>query len=552
MINRITLAQINPIIGDIPHNVDLIRHACQKAATDRADLIVFPELCITGYPPRDLLERSDFMAQVNQAVSVIESKISLLYPTMGIIVGAPSLNPNEGGKRLYNSAYVIANGKTIGIQHKGLLPSYDVFDELRYFEPAIQWKPIPFKGEQIGILICEDAWSNKKYWHSSVHYTNDPLQELAKEGATLLISIAASPFELGKINIRHDIFQSHAANHPMTYVYVNQVGANDELIFDGASFAINESGKVLGTLPTFLESIQTIDRHQSLHSDFDSIDESASLRQALVLGIRDYFRKTGFETAVIGLSGGIDSAVVACLAVEALGQDNVIGVAMPSRHSSDHSISDAQTLAANLGIRLELIPINPIVTQFETSLEHIFSDTTPNIAEENIQARVRGNLLMAIANKFGYLLLSTGNKSEMAVGYCTLYGDMCGALSVLADVTKTQVYKLASELNSQHPYIPESTLTKPPSAELRPNQTDQDTLPEYHILDDILTQYIEKKRSVSQIVATGYPDATVKWVIQKIIQNEYKRRQAAPGLKVSSTAFGIGRRQMIAAVDPEI
>ncbi len=552
MINRITLAQINPIIGDIPNNVDLIRQACKQAANDRSDLVVFPELCITGYPPRDLLERTDFITQVTQAIAVIESKISTLYPTMGIIIGAPSLNPNAGGKRLYNSAFIISNGKTIGIQHKGLLPSYDVFDELRYFEPATAWKPIDFKGEKIGILICEDAWSNKKYWHSSVHYTDNPLQELAKEGTTLLISIAASPFETGKINIRHEIFQSHVAQVPITYIYVNQVGANDELIFDGGSFALNESGKVLGALPTFTESVQTIDRHLTLPTDFESINEIESLHQALVLGIRDYFRKTGFDTAILGLSGGIDSAVVACLAAEALGPDNVVGVALPSRYSSEHSVIDAKELAVALGIQIDVIDIDPIVVQFESSLNPFFEGTKPNIAEENIQARVRGNLLMALANKFGYLLLSTGNKSELAVGYCTLYGDMCGALSVLADVTKTLVYKLADDINAHRPLIPVSTLTKPPSAELRPNQTDQDTLPEYHILDDILIQYIEKRRSVSQIVASGHPNSTVKWVIQKIIHNEYKRRQAAPGLKVTPIAFGIGRRQMIAAVDPEI
>ena len=472
----------------------------------------------------------------------------MAYPHTGILFGAPVPTGKKTGRKLYNSALLIYRGEILLSQHKSLLPNYDVFDEARYFDPAERVDMVNFKGMRLGITICEDAWNEPDLWKGAVTYDADPVAELARQGIDLLINISASPYFLNKEVVRYRLMSKHAREYGIPVIYLNQVGANDELIFDGQSMLVDRHGEIVTLLPAFAEDVQKVDTEQSgAGHSYPICDEMHQLYQALVLGIRDYFRKCGFAQAIIGLSGGIDSALTACLAREALGKENVLGVAMPSMYSSGGSVDDARELARNLDIDFKLIPIADIFSVYGETLQNHFAGHEPDITEENIQARIRGNILMALANKFNAMVLSTGNKSEIAVGYCTLYGDMCGGLSVLADVPKTVVYQLSAYINRQQEIIPWATIAKAPSAELKPGQVDQDTLPPYAVLDAILDYYIEENFSAAQIIAQGFEPETVRWVLQTVNRNEYKRRQGAPGLKVSSRAFGAGRRMPIAA-----
>lgn len=543
---KITLAQLNPIIGDYAGNLAKIEQALAAHASTAADLVVFPELCLTGYPPRDLLERGWFIQQADEAVAGLLA-ISRRYPQTALLAGAPRPTGRANGKGLYNAALLIQDGRLVFQQNKSLLPTYDVFDEARYFDPAPSIATVVLGGEVLGITICEDAWTDPELW-LRMPYDRDPVAELAAAGATVLLNISASPFWAGKEQNRFRLVSGHAARHRLPFIFVNQVGANDELIFDGRSLAVDRAGRPMAVLPAFAEHIQTIDTTtDDVTTSYTPQPLIESVYEALLLGIRDYARKTGFRQVVLGLSGGIDSAVVCALAVAALGRANVLGVTMPSRFSSAGSVADSRQLAANLGIRCLTIPIAEVHEAYLRVLTPFFEGRPPDIAEENIQARIRGNYLMALSNKFGYLVLTTGNKSELAVGYCTLYGDMSGGLGVIADVPKTMVYELARYINRQGEIIPAACLTKAPSAELRPNQTDQDTLPPYEILDSILKLYIDEGRSRAEIVAAGFDPQTVAWVLRTVDRNEYKRWQAAPGLKVTSKAFGMGRRMPLAA-----
>jgi NAD+ synthase (glutamine-hydrolysing) len=549
---KVTLAQLNPTIGDYAGNLAKIEQtlAAHGAQTSEApELVVFPELFLTGYPPRDLLERAWFIQQAGEAVEKLLA-ISRSWPHRAILVGVPLPTGRPNGKGLYNAALLIQDGRVRFQQNKSLLPTYDVFDEARYFDPAQTIATIPLGDEILGITICEDAWTDPELW-LRMPYDRDPVAELAAAGATVLINISASPFWAGKEQNRFRLVHGHASRHRLPFIFVNQVGANDELIFDGRSLAVDRAGRPLAVFPAFQEHIQTVDTRRAsadctppAYAPQPLIE---SVYEALLLGIRDYTRKTGFRQVVLGLSGGIDSAVVCALAAAALGRENVLGVTMPSRFSSGGSVEDSRQLAANLGIRFLTIPISDVHDAYLQVLTPFFAGRPPDVAEENIQARVRGNYLMALSNKFGYLVLTTGNKSELAVGYCTLYGDMSGGLAVIADVPKTMVYELARYINWRGEIIPDACLTKPPSAELRPNQTDQDTLPPYDILDGILKLYVDEGRSKAEIIAAGFDPQTVAWVLRTVDRNEYKRWQAAPGLKVTSKAFGMGRRMPVAA-----
>jgi NAD+ synthase (glutamine-hydrolysing) len=543
---KITVAQLNPTVGDLGGNLVKLKEALARAVVDKADLIVFPELFLTGYPPRDLLNRASFIRRVEQTINDIKSS-SNEYSEIGILFGAPARTSMESGRGLYNAAFLVQGGKILQIQQKSLLPTYDVFDEARYFDPARQIQVVEFKDEVLGISICEDAWNDPELWPRRF-YNQDPIEILAAQKATVLINISASPFHMGKEKLRFKLISNHAKKHKLPFVFVNQVGGNDELVFDGRSIFVDNKGRPVWIGATFAEDIQTIDTETAGKAkSYDYQEEIESVHEALVLGIRDYVHKCGFKGVMLGLSGGIDSAVTCALACAAIGSENVWGVTMPGPFSSKGSVDDSIGLAKNLGIQLKEIPIGSINNAYLETLKPHFDGKPPDIAEENIQARIRGNILMALSNKFGYLVLSTGNKSEMAVGYCTLYGDMSGGLSVISDVPKTMVYKIAEYINRNKEIIPRATITKPPSAELRANQTDQDSLPPYDVLDQILQSYLEDGLSSDEIVAKGIARETVAWVIKAIVQSEYKRRQAAPGLKVTSKAFGIGRRMPIAA-----
>ncbi len=556
---RVTLAQLNPTVGDYASNLASIEATLTAVMPQRPDLVVFSELFLTGYPPRDLLERTWFIAQAQDAVDKLLA-ISRRFPEIGIIVGAPLPSDRLVGKGLNNAALLIENGQLLFRQNKSLLPTYDVFDEARYFDPATQIGVVRFRDQVLGISVCEDAWNDPELWPRPL-YDTDPVATVAAQGATLLINISASPFCAGKEAIRSRLLSHHARKHGLPFLFVNQVGANDELIFDGRSLVFDGQGRPAAVFPAFAEHVATVDTEALAATEsYAPQPIIESVHEALVLGIRDYARKTGFRQATLGLSGGIDSAVVCALAVAALGSDNVVGVTMPSRFSSAGSVADSRELAANLGIRCLTIPIGDVHAAYLDALTPFFAGRPPDVAEENIQARIRGNYLMALSNKFGYLVLTTGNKSELAVGYCTLYGDMSGGLAVIADVPKTMVYDLARHINRTgdprspdlrspdlRPPIPAACLTKPPSAELRPNQTDQDTLPPYDVLDGILRLYVDEGRSQAEIVAAGYDAQTVVWVLRTVDRNEYKRWQAAPGLKVTSKAFGVGRRMPVAA-----
>ncbi len=547
---KISLAQLNPMIGDLQGNTEKLRETLLYCRTLKPDLVIFPELFITGYPPKDLLERRWFVERTEKFFhEIIEHSHS--FPQTGILLGAPMNTGKETGKSLYNAAILIHKGKLIFYQPKSLLPTYDVFDETRYFEPAQSVATFPFAGERLGISICEDAWNHPDFWPTGTLYRYDPIDQLAKQGATIFINISASPFTMGKEEQRYRILSDHARRHGIPFLYLNQVGGNDELVFDGRSLVVDSKGDPLAVFPSFREHVETIDTTSPTQIElYSPEDPLETVHQALILGVRDYVRKCGFSQVTIGLSGGIDSAVVCVLACDALGPQNVHGIAMPSPFSSPGSVKDAKLLAQNLGIPFHVIPIDDIFSSYLNTLNAAFSGRDSDVTEENIQARIRGNILMAFSNKFGYLVLTTGNKSEIAVGYCTLYGDMSGGLSVLSDVPKTLVYRLANHINKDRPVIPLPIIKKPPSAELRPNQTDQDTLPPYPVLDQILTLYIEEMLPPQAIVKKGFEKETVEWVAKAVESSEYKRKQAPPGLKVTSKAFGIGRRMPIAAKCP--
>ncbi|MBN1492879.1 MAG: NAD+ synthase [Candidatus Omnitrophica bacterium] len=542
---KITIAQLNPIIGDVPGNCErLLDLVAEHSRT--SELIIFPELFLVGYPPRDLLKNKTILESVQTALNAIRGA-SRLYSQIGILVGTPLPTGKHTGRGLHNAAILFHNGKEVGRQCKTLLPSYDVFDEVRYFDVAPVQSPIEFMGEKLGVTVCEDMWNDPRLWDTHA-YTTDPVSALARQRATIMINISASPFYAGKEKIRHRLITNHAKRYKIPFIFVNQVGANDELIFDGGSVVVNRAGNVNAVLDSFKEEVRVIDTKKlSKKIVYRMPDAIASIHSALVLGIRDYIRKCGFEKVVIGLSGGVDSALTCALAVEALGKENVLGISMPSQFSSQGSVNDSMRLAQNLGCEFKVVPIATIFATYLRILRVHIQEKTFGLMEENLQARVRGNVLMAFSNKYGHLVLSTGNKSELAVGYCTLYGDMSGGLSVISDVPKGMVYKLAKYINRKKEVIPRVILKKVPSAELRPNQCDQDTLPPYEVLDKILHHYIEEGDSLRDIIRKGFDRKTVQWVISTVNKNEHKRRQAAPGLKVTSKAFGSGRRFPIAA-----
>lgn len=543
---KITIAQLNPTIGAFAENLDKARSAIQKGKSEGADIIAFPELFLTGYPPRDLLERNDFIDQAKKALQQLTDD-SRQSSGLAVICGTVLSENESQNKRLRNAAVVIHNGKIIFTQAKSLLPTYDVFDETRYFEAAETFHLFTWERMKIGLTICEDAWNDPElYLHGAYPY--DPVEELVRKGASIVINLSASPFHVHKELLRYRLIQNHVKKHQIPFVLVNQVGGQDELIFDGNSMVFSQTGKLQNMLPGFKECIKTINLEARKHSmKFEPPDVEESVYQALILGLRDYLMKCRIGKVVIGLSGGIDSSLVACIAKEALGPESVLGIAMPSMYSSSSSLKDAETLAKNLKISFRVIPIKPIYDSYMHTLGTHFSGTSQDVTEENIQARIRGNILMAFSNKFGYIPLATGNKSELSVGYCTMYGDMSGGLSVIGDVPKTMVYLLARLINRDKEIIPSNVLIKPPSAELKPDQKDQDTLPPYEILDQVIDLYVDQMKSYHEIISQGFDPEIVKWTIRTISQNEYKRRQSAPVLKVTSKAFGMGRRMPIAA-----
>jgi len=543
---RIAIAQTNSTVGDLRGNADRMIRFSERAAAAQADVVVFPELSLTGYPPRDLLEKRSFLERTEAELGRLSLETGALNLT--VICGTVTCSDSATGNLIYNDAAVLRGGNVVFRQNKMLLPTYDVFDEARYFEAANTQSPLPLDGTTVALTICEDAWNDKQYWERR-RYSRDPVEELFHEGAKLLISINASPWHMGKRQIRRDVFAATACHFQTQVVYVNQVGGDDQLVFDGSSFAMLPDGTVAASAASFREDLVLFDTATGtgdLHENLP--DECEAAYEALVLGTRDYIRKCGFSRVLIGLSGGIDSSLTAAIAVDAVGQENVTGVAMPGPYSSEHSVTDARALAANLGIRFEIVSIDTGYDAMLGTLAPLFAGCPADAAEENIQSRLRGLTLMGLSNKWGALVLTTGNKSELAVGYCTLYGDMCGGLAVISDVPKTLVYELSRVANRRHDgAIPENVFTKPPSAELRPDQKDSDSLPEYDVLDPILKAYVEEYRSPQDIAdLTGAPVALVRDIINKVDRNEYKRQQAAPGLKVTSKAFGIGRRFPIA------
>jgi NAD+ synthase/NAD+ synthase (glutamine-hydrolysing) len=539
---KIALAQLNPTVGDFSGNAARILSLAAEARARGAQLSVFSELCLCGYLPHDLVERPAFFRRTREELARLAREISL--PS---IVGTLGYPQDETGKGVSNCAAVIAEGKILFEQRKMLLPTYDVFDESRYFQPAKSLSVFPFCGSRLGIVICEDMWNDKLFWEKRL-YERDPVSELAEQGSGVLINLSASPYTLGKRAFRIEMLSALARRHRQPVIYVNQVGGNDSLVFDGASLAITAEGKVAAQAHSFEEDLVLFDTATGAGEIRPQPEtELDAVYRALACGTRDYVRKCGFQRVIIGLSGGIDSAVVACIATAALGAANVTGVAMPGPFSSEGSLRDARALAQNLGISFQVVPISEVHEKYLATLAPVLEGRQPDVTEENIQARIRGNILMALSNNFGALVLSTGNKSELAVGYCTLYGDMAGGLAVISDVPKTMVYDLARLINRSRELIPAASLTKPPSAELRPNQTDQDTLPPYEVLDRILKAYVEDLRGPEEIAKEhGIPMELVREVALRVDRNEYKRQQAAPGLKVTSKAFGIGRRFPIA------
>lgn len=557
---RIAIAQLDFTVAAFEANLARMSHAMEDARSAGAELVVFSELATLGYPPGDLLDRRD---TVERNLQQLEAVARLSDHRTGILVGFVEPNPGEDGKSLFNAAALCDGGRVIATTRKCLLPTYDVFDEARHFEPGGPVRPLDFRGVRLGVSVCEDVWADPDFDGRSL-YHRDPVDELIADGAQLLVNLSASPFELGKAGIRRDLVRRYAERAGRFFVYVNQVGGNDELVFDGHSLVVDGTGKVVARGRDFAEDLVVYDVPAVALGD-DPVRQGASgtiravrdgreaqALAALELGLADYLRKTGFRRVVLGLSGGIDSALTAAIAARALGAQNVLGVALPSRYSSPHSLSDAEALATNLGIDYRVIPIDGMFQASLSALEEAFAGTDPDVAEENLQARARGAVLMGLANKQRRLLLATGNKSELAVGYCTLYGDMCGGLAVIADVPKTLVYQLARWINRNGEVIPDSTLTKPPSAELRPDQKDQDSLPPYEVLDRILELYVARHATLEEIVADGVDREAAAQVIGLIDAAEYKRRQAAPGIKISAKAFGLGRRYPIVADYPSL
>jgi len=541
---KIALGQINPTIGDFPGNAAKIIDYSHRAQAAGAGLILFPELSICGYPPRDLVERPSFVARNRESAERIAAETRGIAVICGLVTPAES----ETGKSVMNSAALLQDGKIAFVQSKMLLPTYDVFDDMRNFAAAKSQELFPFCGNRMALTICEDAWNDKQFWPKRL-YTVDPIESLIRAGGNFVLNIAASPFWIGKRELRRDMVAAIARNHKVPVVMVNQVGGNDSLIFDGSSIVLNAEGEVIAQGRSFEEDLICFDSKSFTGDMHEQIaGEEASVYGALVLGTRDYMHKCGFRKAIIGLSGGIDSALTAVIAADAVGAENVVGVGMPGPYSSKGSIDDARALAQNLGIRFELLSINQVFEAYRETLKNVFAGQKEDVTEENIQSRARGTTLMALSNKFGAIVLSTGNKSELGVGYCTLYGDMVGGLAVISDVPKTLVYRLSHYVNARRAVIPQATLEKAPSAELRPDQKDSDSLPPYEVLDAVLEDYVEDAHSAERIAADHELDLdTVKRVMRMVDRAEYKRQQAAPGIKISPKAFGYGRRFPIAA-----
>jgi NAD+ synthase (glutamine-hydrolysing) len=538
---KIAIAQINCHIGNFDGNLEKMKGLVTKAKALKADMVIFPEMATCGYPARDFLEFDDFIKKSYASVEALAAEAK----GIAICVGSPSRNPRVEGKDLFNSAFFLNEGKIEFVQHKTLLPTYDIFDEYRYFEPADEWKTFTFKGKKIAMVICEDMWN---VGNENPLYKICPMDEMMGDKPDFMINLSASPFDYDHATGRIHVLQANVARYKIPLFYSNHVGGQTDVMFDGGSIIMSPDGKVFDEMPYFEESLRVYDLDEvtkgGVHHEQPK-DKMTLIHDALIVGIQDYFRKMGLKKAILGLSGGIDSAVVACLAARALGADNVRCILMPSQFSSDHSVNDARILAEKLGIQYDIIGISPVYDAFMEQLKGHFYGMPFNVTEENLQARVRGMLVMAFSNKFGNILLNTSNKSEMAVGYGTLYGDMCGGLSVIGDLYKMEVYALARYINKDKEIIPESTLTKPPSAELRPGQKDSDSLPDYEILDKVLFQYIEQRQGPKEIIAQGFDEALVARILRLVNINEFKREQTAPVLRVSTKSFGMGRRMPI-------
>lgn len=539
---KLAIGQINCKVGALRENTQKMLQWIERAKAEQADIIVFPELAVTGYPPMDLLDRPRFV-DLNLACL---DELKAASTDITVIAGFVDKNPASAGKPLFNAAAVLSEGQIKSIHHKSLLPTYDVFDEERYFEPSKSIHPVQIGDKKVGVSVCEDIWNDEDFWHRQM-YTFDPIEEQANQGCDLFINISASPFYLGKLPLRQEMVANVAKKYNAPFVYVNLVGGNDSLVFDGYSFIINAEGELAWRGKGFEEDFAIIELDKLSPDSVEALpDDMGILEEALILGVKDYMGKCGFKQAVLGLSGGIDSALTCYIATKALGAENVMGISMPSQYSSQGSKDDAYLLAKNLGIDYKVIPIKDTFDSYRSSLAPTFAGREEDVTEENLQARIRGTMLMALSNKFGHLLLTTGNKSEMAVGYCTMYGDMCGGLAVISDVPKTWVFQLSKYINRNGEVIPWNTIEKPPSAELRPDQKDEDSLPPYEVLDAIIEAYVEKHKSPAEILESGFDKDMVNWVIKKININEYKRRQAPPGIKVTTKAFGQGRRYPIA------
>jgi len=541
---KIALGQINPTVGDFSGNAAKIIEFSHHARSLGADLVIFPEMSVCGYPARDMVERPDFIRRCQETVDKIAAQTADIALICGFVTPAPA----GTGKSVMNSAGFLKGGKVQFVQSKMLLPTYDVFDEQRNFAPALKQEVMPYGGSNLALTICEDAWNDKLFWSHRL-YSVDPVEELVRAGANFILNISASPFHIGKLQIREKMLSTIALNNRMPVLMVNQVGGNDSVVFDGTSLVIAPDGKIVARAKSFEEDLILFDTETMKGEIREPMDSTnASAYAALVLGTRDYVCKCGFSRVLVGLSGGIDSALVASIAVEALGKENVVGIGMPGPYSSRGSVDDARELARNLGIRFEVVPIAEMFSEFRCTMKEMFSGAAEDLTEENMQSRIRGNILMALSNKTNSLVLATGNKSEIAVGYCTLYGDLAGALCVISDVPKTMVYQLSRYVNRDKVIIPVSTLEKPPSAELRPNQRDSDSLPPYEVLDLILEDYVEDLKTVKQIAAErGLDKELVLKIVRMIDRSEYKRLQAPPGLKITEKAFGVGRRFPVAA-----
>ena len=537
---KIGLLQTNTTVGDFDANAERILDGYHEAMERGAEMVVTPELAVSGYPPQDLVFKSQFVPRNLEKLRWLHDRVG----DVPLVVGFVDTNDGRAGNLFRNGAALLQRKRPARVTYKSLLPTYDVFDEGRYFQPAEQLEPIEIAGVPVGITICEDVW--ERPFLPARLYVEDPVQTLVSKGARIIVNLSASPFHLGKPRERLEMLSALARKHRVTIAYCNAIGGNDQLIFDGSSLVVGADSELKLLLPSFQETLDVCDTESGAKVTPDFLSDGAELHDALCLGLSDYMRKCGFETAVLGLSGGIDSAVTACIAVEAIGSENVSAVAMPTEYSSESSVTDARQLAETLGIQFRIISIQETFEVFRSQFQDLFAESALDITEENMQPRIRAMTLMALSNRFGHLLLTTGNKSELAVGYCTLYGDMAGGLAVISDVPKTKVYELAEWMNRDREIIPRSILKKPPSAELKPGQKDQDTLPPYEILDQILELYVEQHLSASDIIRRGFDEETVRWIQRRVDLNEYKREQAAPGLRVTSKAFGPGRRMPIA------